>query len=76
MAYADPHVWNLVAKHIRDTFPTDGRKTAQRALIAGLALGFARRFHENDVGFNPRAWLDQCSPDVNRYPLSQLWEVE
>lgn len=81
--YAAPHVWNLVAKQLRETYsilglvgslPEDrnGILAGQRTIEA-LALSFAKRFQE-DEGFDPLTWLDKCSPDPELYPFSELWE--
>lgn len=80
-AYAAPHVWNLVAKQIREVFPLQQGEPivpvdeyeVERAVLADLALNFAKRFNE-DKGFDPVRWLDTCSPDTDRFPLSELWE--
>jgi hypothetical protein len=74
--YAAPHVWNLVAKQLREQYPTGYTFNADleaRATISGLALAFAKRFME-DEGFDPIRFLDLCSPDPERYPLAELWE--
>lgn len=66
--YAAPHVWNLVAKILREYASTHDMRAA-----SDLALAFARRFSE-DEGFDPITWLDKCSPDPDLYPFSELWE--
>jgi len=70
--YAAPHVWNLTAKAIREEYPTATR--SQRRVLEQLALRFARRFRE-DEGFDPLRWLDQCSPNTELYPFSEMWEA-
>lgn len=78
--YAAPHVHNLTAKILRTAYPTgkfanDMLEEAllTRRTIEGIALAFAHRFME-DEGFDPLAFLDKCSPDVDSYPLSELWD--
>jgi hypothetical protein len=38
-----------------------------------MALVLAKRFEKDNPLFDPIAFLDACSPDVERYPLSELW---
>jgi len=79
--YAAPHVWNLVAKILRERYAlltvirTKNTPEVMHRLreIEMLALQFAERFRR-DEGFDHLAWLDQCSPDPERYPFSELWE--
>ena len=77
--YAAPHVWNLVAKAIRENYRTqrgnNKAKLTYNAALTDLALTFAKRFTEDD-GFDPVAWLDKCSPDPEQYPFSELWEED
>ena len=80
--YAAPHVWNLVAKTLRERYATHTatrrKNTAEvlhaRREIEAIALDFAQRFTQ-DNGFDPIAWLDQCSPDPEAYPFSELWKT-
>lgn len=73
-SYAAPHVWNLTAKVIREHFPTTSGfdMNLQRHVVAEIALAFAKRFAEDD-GFDPISWLDKASPDIDLFPLSELW---
>lgn len=41
--------------------------------LTKLALSMAARFVEDNPEFDPIKWLDQCSPDPDLYPLSELW---
>jgi hypothetical protein len=68
--YAAPHVWNLVAKILRNA-ARDPQSLSRNALT-DLALAFAERFQQ-DEGFDPLDFLDKCSPDIDLYPLSELW---
>jgi hypothetical protein len=82
-SYAAPHVWNLVAKILRESAPAVviGRNDDESrrlymtvmAQISDTALMFAKRFAEDD-GFEPISWLDKCSPDPEMYPFSELWD--
>jgi hypothetical protein len=74
---------NALAKMIREVFPmpepTDEpqqriQNNSARAVLSLLALDAARRFKEADESFDHLAWLDQCSPDPESLPFSELWE--
>lgn len=53
---------------------------AQRGILSALALSLAVRFKqdsdeaERGGPFDPIKFLDACSPDVDLYRLSELWE--
>jgi hypothetical protein len=70
--------YNLVAKVIREEFPTDGGifddSQSQRHALCMVALNFADRFKKDNPEFEPYDWLDRCSPDTDLYPLSELWD--
>jgi len=83
-SYAAPHVWNLVAKVLRehhDSGPLFSEREIKaqvmvaRRQIEDVALAFAKRFSQ-DEGFDPISWLDKCSSNPELYPLSELWEEE
>jgi hypothetical protein len=40
----------------------------------GVAISLAKRFALDNEGFDPVMFLDRCSPDPEKYPLSELWE--
>lgn len=44
-----------------------------RNAIVELALEFAQRLQTDNEDFDPLIFLDKCSPDPERYPLSELW---
>jgi hypothetical protein len=46
----------------------------QRNAIVDLALSFAGRFALDNDEFDPIIFLDKCSPDTERMPISELWE--
>ena len=51
-----------------------------RSILTVLAYNLATRFMvdsndaENDYAFDPRKFLNACSPDIEIYPLGDLWE--
>lgn len=44
-----------------------------RATLATLALDLAGSFVEDNERFDPIKFLDACSPDPGKMPLSELW---
>jgi len=79
--------YNLVAKVLRDRFEeySSDRGTsssdhtiriARTSVVVDIALDFAHKFLMDNPSFDPLKFLDQCSPDVDLYPLSELWEQE
>ena len=75
--------YNAIAKDIRSEFPLDttgdsielmNRNMLRRSTLADLAMRLAARFKKADPEFNVFSWLDQCSPHVDAYPFSELWE--
>jgi hypothetical protein len=75
--------YNAVAKIFRENFPLDSYNYAQRAqhqiergTLVNLALEFTKYFKKDNPSFDPVKFLDHCSPDVDAYPLSELWEDE
>jgi hypothetical protein len=80
--------YNAVAKLFRENFPmtdqllrredNDERKKLllQRGTVVDLAIDFAKYFKKDNPSFDPIKFLDHCSPDVDFYPLSELWENE
>lgn len=79
--------YNALAKEIREIFPVrqpinsslEGQKTdiaqmIERAILSVFAINLCKRFKEDNPDFDPIKWLDQCSPDTDLYPLSELWE--
>lgn len=80
--WAKPHVWNFIAKTLREAYPEkdSDHTNFERKLATGarrnteyIALAFAKRFQDEE-GFDPMKFLDQCSPDPEQYPISELWE--
>jgi hypothetical protein len=53
---------------------THGRNYYGVEALVKLALRFARRFEADNERFDPLKFLDQCSPNDELYPLSELWE--
>jgi hypothetical protein len=50
-----------------------GRYYAVEALVQ-TALDFTHSFKKDNPDFDPLQFLDQCSPNEDLYPLSELWE--
>jgi len=70
--------YNLVAKKLREQFPTSDNTQLQvvmRGQICELAIAFAKSFRRDNPNFDPIRFLDSCSPDPDRYPISELWEA-
>jgi hypothetical protein len=71
--------YNFVAKRLRTHYPmgacTPPNNIARRT-IEGIALEFAQRFAADSPDFDAPRFLDQCSPDPEIFPLSELWEEE
>jgi hypothetical protein len=82
--------YNAIAKDIRSEFPLRSEvpigdqygdlkelihiNMIKRAVLADVAMRLAARFKKADPEFNVFSWLDQCSPHVDAYPFSELWE--
>src|SRR6266576_7371769 len=49
-------------------------KLASTGALVLLALRFAERFKEDNEHFDPIKFLNACSPDVDVYPLGELWD--
>lgn len=73
---------NLVAARIREVFPTGSifsdkkqreEEMIERAVLARLAIKFAESFSKDNPNFDSLKFLDACSPDVDMFPLSELW---
>ena len=46
-----------------------------RVAIVNLAVDFARRLQADNEDFLPEVFLNRCSPNPDKYPLGDLWEV-
>lgn len=78
--------YNFVAKRLRENFPIDTPPDQmtnpaanvgthlQRGVVVEIAIDFAKKYQEDNPNFDPLQFLDQCSPDTDRYPFSELWE--
>jgi hypothetical protein len=42
--------------------------------VVNLALAMARRLQLDNHDFDPVIFLDKCSPDSERYPISELYD--
>lgn len=63
-----------LSRHVTQASPPDARDLRAVSALVDLALRLARRFVEDNPQFDPIKFLDACSPDVELYPLSELWE--
>lgn len=72
--------YNFVAKRIREQFPTDKSNRyvlkVMRGQLCDLALECAQGFLRDNPRFDPQKFLNACSPDTDRFPISELWEDE
>ncbi len=70
--------YNFVAKRIREQFPITpiNNKSIQviRGTLCELAIECAKGFEKDNPNFDVTKFLDACSPDTDRYPISELWE--
>lgn len=72
--------YNFTAKRFRENFPveydvdTKQDVMTKRTILATLMLDFAEHYAKDNPMFEPLNWLDQCSPNVDLFPLSELWE--
>jgi len=70
---------NVIAKEIRQLFPykdSAGNRVAnmvRRGAYAAVALAIAQRIKDDGIA-DHMEFLHRCSPDNNRYPLTELWE--
>jgi hypothetical protein len=83
---------DALAKEIREIFPVAwgehdrleipmslamrDKANLQRATLSTLAINLAKRFKEDNELFDPVKFLNACSPDVELYPLAELWEED
>jgi len=69
--------YNFVAKRIREDFPTNPENDTivlvKRGTLVELALRCAYGFMQDNPEFNVMRFLEQCSPDNDRYPITELW---
>lgn len=53
----------------------DKTRLQSRTLVS-FAIELAKHFKKDNENFDPVRFLDACSPDSERYPLSELWDAE
>jgi hypothetical protein len=46
-----------------------------RSALVVLAVEFAKRLQADNSDFIPEMFLNRCSPNPEKYPLGELWEV-
>jgi hypothetical protein len=72
--------YNFTAKRFRENFPVEYDESTKqdvmtkRHILAVLMLDFAEHYLKDNPMFLPLKYLDACSPDVDLFPLSELWE--
>lgn len=75
----DRQHYNALAKIMRENFPDEDADDVSyrhgRTQHVFICMKMANYFKSTDQGFDPIKFLDACSPDVDVYPLSELWEV-
>jgi hypothetical protein len=49
---------------------------ARRGVLSALALSLAHRFKDDNDSFDVMKFLTACSPDNDRFPITELWEDE
>lgn len=49
---------------------------ARRGTLSALALSLAHRFKEEHPNVDYMRFLEHCSPDNDRWPITELWEDE
>jgi hypothetical protein len=77
--------YNFVAKRLRNHYPHERRAISDtdviydsgaRRVIEDIAMEFAHRFLADNPEFDAPAFLDQCSPDPESFPFSELWRID
>ena len=78
MIYTNPHIWNKIAKTLRENCPTDNSDESmiRRGTVVNIAMSFAKQFSRENKAFDSVKFLDQCSSDPERFPFSELWEED
>jgi hypothetical protein len=70
--------YNIIAARFREqnwyTRSSSDYARQARTSLTNIALDLAERFQEDNERFDPLKFLDACSPDPERMPLSELWE--
>lgn len=71
--------YNAIAKDIREELSYYIPRYEEAAMfvkteaLVKLALRFTKRFQADNERFDPKKFLDACSPNKDKYPLSELW---
>lgn len=73
-----PH-YNIIAKQFRTRLTLYNQQPDYlhkeiRAVLVELALSLALRFSADNSEFQAERFLDRCSPDSEKYPISELWD--
>lgn len=74
--------YNIIAAQFRDmiaeTMGTDSPGENAMAILARVTLAefcmrLAQRFEQDNPEFDALKFLEQCSPDNDSYPITELW---
>ncbi len=76
--------YNGISKDIREQyqsiinengldFPELTIRIASCTALVELAIRLAKRFETDNPEFDPVSFLNQCSPNVDLYPIGELW---
>ena len=73
--------YNVIAKQIRTELEkyvnfdeSWGDAVTARNSVIDLALNLAKRLQLDNDEFDPMIFLDRCSPDHERLPITELWD--
>jgi hypothetical protein len=66
-------ILNSHEHHRERTGETSRYLHGQSTALVNLALAMARRLQLDNHDFDPVIFLDKCSPDSERYPISELY---
>jgi hypothetical protein len=71
--------YNVIAKRMREEVEMYVEKKTDYEIgftnaIVEVSLSLAKTFEKDNPNFDPRHFLDRCSPDPETYPFSELWD--
>jgi hypothetical protein len=77
--------WMILAKQLREAFPTYtpdrdedeemwNHVMTSRSTLIGLELSLATRFLADNEDFDPVLFMNNCSPNIEEFPLGEVWE--
>ena len=78
--------YNIVAGRLRNALEpymqpntqeiANGSLLHARVALVDLCLSFAYRFQADNEDFDPIRFLKACSPNVDEFPLDELWDID